>query len=90
MYLNGLILISAFLDGGSVEFAAGNDEPYICYLPTYAAIAHYHGKHGDRPLREVLDEAEALRGAGLPVGAGAGRPADRRRAGRGGRAASPR
>ena len=51
MYLNGLMLISAFLDGGSVEFAAGNDEPYICYLPTYAAIAHYHGKHGDRPLR---------------------------------------
>jgi carboxypeptidase C (cathepsin A) len=58
MYLNGLILISAFLDGGSVEFAAGNDEPYICYLPTYAAIAHYHGKHGDRPLAEVLEEAE--------------------------------
>ena len=58
MYLNGLILISAFLDGGSVEFAAGNDEPYICYLPTYAAIAHYHGKHGDRPLGEVLEEAE--------------------------------
>ena len=29
------------------------------YLPTYAAIAHYHGKHGDRSLRDVLDEAEA-------------------------------
>src|SRR5947207_2242692 len=50
---------SALMDGGSLEFAAGNDEPYICYLPTYAAIAHYHGKHGDRPLREVLDEAES-------------------------------
>jgi len=59
MYLNGLVLISAFLDGGSVDFAAGNDEPYAAYLPTYAAIAHYHGRHGGRPLREVLDEAEA-------------------------------
>ena len=39
-------------------FTAGNDDPYVNYLPTYAAIAHYHGKHGDRPLREVLDEAE--------------------------------
>ena len=44
MYLNGLILISAFLDSGSAEFAAGNDEPYAAYLPTYAAIAHYHGR----------------------------------------------
>jgi carboxypeptidase C (cathepsin A) len=58
LYLNGLILISTFLDGGSVMFTDGNDEPYLSYLPTYAAIAHYHGKHGDRPLREVLDEAE--------------------------------
>ena len=58
LYLNGLILISTFLDGGSVMFTSGNDDPYVCYLPTYAAIAHYHGKHGDRPLREVLAEAE--------------------------------
>jgi carboxypeptidase C (cathepsin A) len=57
MYLNGLILISCFLNGGSVMFTAGNDDPYVSYLPTYAAIASYHGKHGDRPLREVLDEA---------------------------------
>ncbi len=58
LYLNGLILLSTFLDGGSIMFTPGNDDPYINYLPTYAAIAHYHGKHGDRPLREVLDEAE--------------------------------
>ncbi len=36
------------------------------YLPTYAAIAHYHGKHGDRPLREVLDEAEAFAARDYP------------------------
>ncbi len=58
LYLNGLMLISAFLDGGSVLFTPGNDEPYLNYLPTYAAIAHYHGKHGDRPLRDVLAEAQ--------------------------------
>jgi carboxypeptidase C (cathepsin A) len=59
MYLNGLMLISTVLDWGGSHFAGDNDDPYVMYLPTYAAIAHYHGKHGDRPLRDVLDEAEA-------------------------------
>jgi carboxypeptidase C (cathepsin A) len=59
MYLNGLMLISSHLDAGASGFASGNDRAYANYLPTYAAIAHYHGKHGDRPLHEVLDEAEA-------------------------------
>jgi carboxypeptidase C (cathepsin A) len=58
MYLNGLMLISSVLDGGTLEFAGTNDVPYPLFLPTYAAIAHYHGLHGDRPLREVLAEAE--------------------------------
>jgi carboxypeptidase C (cathepsin A) len=58
MYLNGVMLISAILDFGSAKFGGGNDDPYALYLPTYAAIAHYHGKHGDRPLLEVLAEAE--------------------------------
>jgi carboxypeptidase C (cathepsin A) len=62
MYLNGLILISAYLDGGTAEFGGGNDAPYALYLPTYAAIANYHGLHADRPLREVLDEAEDYAG----------------------------
>ncbi|HEX5115899.1 MAG TPA: peptidase S10 [Pseudonocardiaceae bacterium] len=60
MYLNGIMLISSVLDMGTIDFTDGNDVPYVNYLPTYAAIAHYHGRHGDRPLREVLDEAEAL------------------------------
>jgi carboxypeptidase C (cathepsin A) len=66
LYLNGLILISVVLDFGGIEFSGGNDEPYVHYLPTYAAIAHYHGKHGDRPLREVLDEAEEFAGRDYP------------------------
>jgi carboxypeptidase C (cathepsin A) len=60
MYLNGIMLISSVLDMGTIDFTDGNDVPYVNYLPTYAAIAHYHGRHGDRSLRDVLDEAEAL------------------------------
>ncbi len=66
LYLNGLMLISCFLNGGSVVFTPGNDDPYVNYLPTYAAIANYHGKHGDRPLREVLDEAHEYAAAEYP------------------------
>jgi carboxypeptidase C (cathepsin A) len=58
MALNGLILISTVLDLGTLEFTDQQDLPYALYLPTYAAIAHYHGRHGDRPLAEVLAEAE--------------------------------
>ncbi len=58
MYLNGLILISAVLDFGSLDFTTGNDLPYVTFLPTYAAIAHYHGLHGDRSLADVLADAE--------------------------------
>jgi carboxypeptidase C (cathepsin A) len=58
MYLNGLMLISSVLDFATVEFNEGNDLAYALYLPTYAAIAHYHGLHGDRPLADVLREAE--------------------------------
>ncbi|MGQ0840794.1 S10 family peptidase [Actinokineospora sp.] len=58
MYLNGLILISSVLDYSTLLFSAGNDLPYVLFLPSYAAIAHYHGLHGDRPLAEVLAEAE--------------------------------
>jgi carboxypeptidase C (cathepsin A) len=62
MYLNGLMLVSCYLDAGTAEFNDGNDDAFVYYLPTYAAIAHYHGLHGDRPLREVLAEAEEYAG----------------------------
>jgi carboxypeptidase C (cathepsin A) len=58
MYFNGLMLISSVLDMGTVFFTEGNDLPYALYLPTYAAIAHYHGLHGDRSQADVLAEAE--------------------------------
>ena len=60
MQLNGLVLISSVLDFGSQDFRFLRfDEACVCYLPTYAAIAHYHGRHPGRELREVIDEAEA-------------------------------
>jgi len=58
LYLNGLILISSVLDLDTVEFDYRNDRAYVDYLPTYAAAAHHHGKHGRKALRTVLAEAE--------------------------------
>lgn len=76
MAMNGVILISSVLDMGSVFFTDGNDLPYVTFLPTYAALAHYHGMIPDRSQQEVLAAAEALaerdypwalsRGARLP------------------------
>ncbi|MDI5980249.1 S10 family peptidase [Amycolatopsis magusensis] len=66
MYLNGLLLISSVLDMGSIRFTEGNEQAYLSFLPTYAAIAHYHGFHGDRPLEEVLAEAEEFASRDLP------------------------
>ncbi|HEU4947810.1 MAG TPA: peptidase S10 [Kribbella sp.] len=66
MYLNGLMLISSVLEFGTIVFAEGNDLPYPLYLPTYAAIAHYHGVHGDRPLEDLLAEAEEFAAGEYP------------------------
>ena len=60
MALNGVMLISSVIDMGTVFFSPGNDTPYVLFLPTYAALAHYHGKHPDRTLDEVVTEAREL------------------------------
>src|SRR5206468_6700542 len=67
MFLNGLILISTALDFSVLDFSEGNDKPHALFLPTYAAIAHYHGLHGDRPLAEVLAEAEDFAAVDYPA-----------------------
>nr|WP_156608950.1 peptidase S10 [Auraticoccus cholistanensis] len=60
MYLNGLMLISSVLDLSSIDFhQQRNDRAHALYLPTYAAIAHYHGRIPGSTLAEVLAEAEA-------------------------------
>ncbi|MDX6301027.1 MAG: hypothetical protein QOF53_2241 [Nocardioidaceae bacterium] len=59
MYVNGLILISSVLDLSSIDFEnQRNDRAHALYLPTYAAIAHYHGRLRRRSLKAVLAEAE--------------------------------
>jgi carboxypeptidase C (cathepsin A) len=66
LYLNGLLLISSVLDLGTLQFSEGNDLPYSLFVPTYAAIAHYHGLHGERPLDDVLADAEDFAAKELP------------------------
>lgn len=62
MYLNGVSLISAILNFQTVDFAPGNDLPFLLHFPTYTATAWFHRKLPaelqSRPLRTVLDEAE--------------------------------
>lgn len=66
MYLNGLMLISTVLDMATIRFTEGNDVPYPLFLPTYAAIAHHHGRAGDRSLSEVLADAEDFAAGDYP------------------------
>ena len=60
LFCNGIMLVSSVIDMGTIRFTEGNDLPHVLFLPTYAALAHYHGLHGSRPLREVIDEAVAV------------------------------
>ncbi|MFI4898622.1 MAG: S10 family peptidase [Phycisphaerales bacterium JB059] len=62
--LNGVVLISSILQFQTARFDTGNDLPYVCFLPTYAATAHYHGALAEdqlrRPIGAFLDEVEAF------------------------------
>ena len=66
MYLNGVVLISAALEFGTLDFTPGNDLPYTLFLPSYAAIAHYHGLVPDQTLPEVLADAERFAAGRYP------------------------
>ena len=59
MHLNGICLISSVLDLATITFAAGDDRPYIFYLPSYAAVAWYHKALKTRPasLPDFVEEA---------------------------------
>jgi carboxypeptidase C (cathepsin A) len=58
LYLRGLILISSTLGGDNMRFGPGAILSTPAFLPTYAAVAHYHGFHSGRTLAEVVAEAE--------------------------------
>jgi carboxypeptidase C (cathepsin A) len=49
LYFNGIVLISSVLNLGTISFNAGEDMPYIFYLPSYAATAWYHKVLKDQP-----------------------------------------
>ena len=66
LFPNGIALISSVIDMGTIRFTEGNDEPTALYLPTYAALAHYHGKIADRSLEAVRAEAEELAARDYP------------------------
>jgi carboxypeptidase C (cathepsin A) len=53
--LNGMVLLSLALNFQTFVFEAGNELPYVLYLPSYAATAWYHGK-----LAEPHESLEAL------------------------------
>lgn len=66
LYFNGIILVSSALNFQSIIFTPENTEPYIDFLPSYAATAWYHKKLGAdlqaKSLAEVVEAARAFAG----------------------------
>jgi carboxypeptidase C (cathepsin A) len=64
MNVNGIMLVSTVLNFETLAFSAGNDLPYILYLPTYTTTAWFHKKLPadlqGRSLPEVYASAEAF------------------------------
>lgn len=74
MYLNGIMLISSVLDLGSIGLnEPDSDRAFVGFLPTYAAVAHYHGKHGRKALQTVVDEASEYASRDYPWALSRGR-----------------
>lgn len=60
-YLNGMILVSSLLNYQTLDFDAGNDLPFIAFLPSYTATAWYHKKLApelQNDLKKTLQEVE--------------------------------
>lgn len=64
MYLNGIMLVSSVLDFATLNFSEDNDLPYVLFLPSLAATAHYHkrltGELQSLPVSEILRQAETF------------------------------
>lgn len=60
--LNGIVVISGAINFQTLRFGDNNDLPYICFLPTYAATAWYHGQLNEElqalPVAKVVEMAE--------------------------------
>src|SRR5580765_3008983 len=59
---NGIVLISTIMNFETTDFAAGNDLPYVMYLPSYAATAWYHKKLSSdlqsKSVQQIVAEVE--------------------------------
>ena len=60
MNLNGVVLVSPFLDAGSGVDGVGIDLPHALFLPSLAATAWYHGLIANKPasLEAFMAEVE--------------------------------
>jgi carboxypeptidase C (cathepsin A) len=60
--LNGVILVSPYLDVAAGSAGLRLDDPYVNFLPTFASTAWYHHALAQRPaeLQPFLREAEAF------------------------------
>jgi len=60
MYLNGIVLVSSVLNFQTLAFDAGNDLPFVLFLPTYATTAWYHKRLNDelqnKPVVQLAQE----------------------------------
>ena len=54
MALNGVVLVSVFVNAQADVTMAGNDLGYVMFLPSYAAIAWYHHLIPDAPPLEAF------------------------------------
>lgn len=64
MYLNGIMLVSSVLDFATLRYSEDNDLPFVLFLPSMAATAHYHGrlpqKYQKLQTADLLEKAEAF------------------------------
>ena len=54
--LNGIMLVSSANDFAAIETTAGNELPYVNYLPSFAAAAWYHKKADEEYLAMELED----------------------------------
>lgn len=60
--MNGVVLVSTVLDLRTIAFGHGDNLPYVVYLPTYAAVARYHGQLANNggDLQSFLQEVRTF------------------------------
>jgi carboxypeptidase C (cathepsin A) len=71
MALNGVILVSPFMDWGAGFAGIGLDLPHAMFIPTFAATALYHGALDYQPesLEAFMEEVALLAGARIDAAA---------------------